>query len=590
MTRDVVTRPGPDGVVLQDPWRKRWLRFSRPTEVHVAHELSEVVPLLERVDASVEREGLTAAGFVSYEASAAFDSALLTHPPDGFPLAWFGLYDQVEEVAPPSAALPTPTGAARQWAPSLSEQEYHAAIARVRDYIAAGDTYQVNFTFRLRSGATDDPWALFLGMVDGQSAGYAAFVETEAWALCSASPELFYRLSGADLVSRPMKGTRPRGRWPAEDRARAAELQTSAKDRAENVMIVDMVRNDLGRIAATGSVNVAHLFDVEQYPTVLQMTSTVHAETDAGLAAIFGALFPPSSITGAPKPHTMALIRELEAHPRRIYTGAIGYLAPQRDAQFNVAIRTALVDRVAGTTEYGVGGGIVWDSTDTAELAECYTKAAVLTAPRPAFDLLESLLWVPQTGYFLPEKHLSRLIESAAYFGRSLDIAAVKAALAAESERLQGPACKVRLTVAVDGAIRVESTALGALSVPYRVGLAESPVDASDRFLFHKTTQRHVYESARAARPALDDLLLWNRQGELTESTIANLVVELDGQLVTPPVGCGLLGGVYRAFLLESGAVSEAVLHRDDLPRCTRICLANSVRGMWDVELEGGPG
>ncbi|MDP6491075.1 MAG: aminodeoxychorismate synthase component I [Kiritimatiellia bacterium] len=577
-------QPSVNSVVLQDPWRRRWIRYSDPERLLVARTIEEVLPVLEAAEAAVEAEGLTAAGFVAYEAAAACDPALVTHPPTTFPLAWFGLYAQGDPIEPPQAG--DDTTAPRQWTPSLDDDTYHAAIARVRDYIAAGDTYQVNFSFRLNAPAPADAWSLFCRMAGGSPAGYAAYVDTGDWALCSASPELFFRLSGRDIVSRPMKGTRPRGRWPGEDAARAQELQQAAKDRAENVMIVDMVRNDLGRIADPGSVDVAKLFDVERYPTVLQMTSTVHGQTDAGLADIFRALFPAASITGAPKAHTMEIITELEESPRRIYTGTIGYLAPGRDAQFNVAIRSALVDRTRESAEYGVGGGIVWDSCESAELAECYTKAAVLRTPTPPFELLESFLWVPGTGYFLPEQHGARLQASADYFGWRIDRDAIRKALAAESDPLADEAHKVRLAVGPDGHVTVTSAPLLPLADPYRVCLAGQAVDAEDRFLFHKTTHRKVYKEAREAHPDADDVLLWNADGELTESTIANLVVELDGNLVTPPVRCGLLAGVYREFLLAGGAVREAVVHRDDLARCTRVCLVNSVRGMWDVSIE----
>ncbi len=578
-----MSRPNANSIVLQDPWRKRWLRFSDPCRILVARDLSEVIPLLEAAEAAVEQEGLTVAGFVAYEAAAACDPALKTHPPSDFPLAWFGLYAGGEPVDPPEVG---DEACAQEWVPSLDDAQYHAAIARVRDYIAAGDTYQVNFSFRLRADAPEDTWALFCRMVGGSPNGYAAYVDIGDWVLCSASPELFFRLSGRDIVSRPMKGTRPRGRWPAEDVARAHELQQSAKDRAENVMIVDMVRNDLGRIADAGTVEVAQLFDIERYPTVLQMTSTVHGETDAGLAEIFRAIFPAASITGAPKAHTMEIITELEDSPRHIYTGTIGYLAPGRDAQFNVAIRSALVDRARGEVEYGVGGGIVWDSCKSAELAECYTKAAVLRTPVPTFELLESLLWMPGTGYLLPEKHVARLKASADYFGWSVDMDAIRHALEAEAGRLADEPHKVRLTVGAGSNVTVTSAKLHPLPEPYRVGLADRAIDSENRFLFHKTTHRKVYEEARATRSDVDDVLLWNSAGELTESTIANVVAELDGKLVTPPVRCGLLPGVYREFLLASGAVSEAAVRRDDLARCTRVCLANSVRGMWDISVE----
>jgi len=576
-------RPTTNTVILQDPWRGRWLRFSDPQHIFTAERVSDVAAVLEAVEDAVATEGVTAVGYVGYEAAAAFDTALKTHAPDGFPLVWFGLYAAGEPV--PAPVAPAVAAAPQAWTPSLTDEAYHDAVGRVRDYIAAGDTYQVNFSFRLRTEAPADPWALFCQMVGGQSAGYAAYVDTGDWVVCSASPELFFRLNGSDLVSRPMKGTRPRGRWPEEDVKCAGELQQSVKDRAENVMIVDMVRNDLGRIARTGSVNVLQLFDVERYPTVLQMTSTVHAETDAGLGEILGALFPAASITGAPKAHTMELIRELEDTPRRIYTGAIGFWGPDRQAQFNVAIRTALIERARGVAEYGVGGGVVWDSTQQGELEECYTKAAVLTASLPSFDLLESLLWVPQTGYLMRDKHVARLKASADYFGWRIDVAVVEQALADEAEGLTGAAHKVRLTVSADGTVAVSSGVLDELVQPYRVCLADRPVDAGDRFLFHKSTERTVYKQARLRHPQANDVLLWNQDGELTESTIANVVLELDGRMVTPPVRCGLLAGVYRAFLLESGTVSEAVVHRDDLARCTRVCLVNSVRGMWEGAL-----
>lgn len=575
--------PSHNTVVLQDPWRRCWTRYRDPVRVIQAGCAADVMPLLEAVQTAVETEELTAAGFVAYEAAPACDAALATHSAEDFPLAWFGLYAQSERIEPPAAA--ESMAGASDWTPSLTDEAYHAAIARVRNYIAAGATYQVNFSFRLRAAAPSDPWALFSRMAAGAPSGYAAYIDSGDWMLCSASPELFFRLCGRDIVSRPMKGTRPRGRWPDEDVASARELQTSAKDRAENVMIVDMVRNDLGRIADAGSVEVVKLFDVERYPTVLQMTSTVHGLTDAGLPGIFRALFPAASITGAPKAHTMALIKKLEDAPRRIYTGAIGYLAPGRDAQFNVAIRTALVDRRRNEAEYGVGGGIVWDSTEQAELTECYTKAAVVRRPAPPFDLLESLLWMPGTGCFLLEPHLARLEASADYFGRPIDMAHVRDALRTAVECLAQAPHKVRMTVNAAGEASVSAAPLRELARPYRVGVASEPVDTQNCFLFHKTTHRAMYDQARRACPAVDDVLLWNAEGELTESTSANLIVEWDGKLVTPPVRCGLLAGVHRGFLLTSGTVSEAVLHRDDLVHDTRIYLANSVRGMWEVEV-----
>ncbi len=298
---------------------------------------------------------------------------------------------------------------ALSWEPSICRKTYEAGIQKVRELIRKGDTYQVNYTYRLRAGFAGDPWALFAGMVQAQGAHYSAFIHAGDWVICCASPELFFRRQGADLLCRPMKGTSPRGLWSADDAAQAEALRTSVKNQAENVMIVDMVRNDLGRVARLGSVGVRSLFDVEKYPTLWQMTSTVKCETSASVPEIFGALFPAASITGAPKVRTMAIISELEDSPRRIYTGSIGFIAPGGFAQFNVAIRTVLIDRHAQAAEYGVGGGIVWDSVPETEFEECQTKSRILTTPRPQFALLETMRWTPKEGFYLLDLHLRRL-------------------------------------------------------------------------------------------------------------------------------------------------------------------------------------
>ncbi|RMF66566.1 MAG: aminodeoxychorismate synthase, component I, partial [Cyanobacteria bacterium J069] len=351
-----------------------WLWFHNPVAWYEVQELADVLPALAEIEVRVEREHLWAMGFVGYEAAPAFDSMLAVHSedgafPTGFPLLAFGLYTAPQVLSPQefsewtaAASLPP-----LDWQPNLSADEFRAAIARIKAHIYAGDTYQVNYTFRLRAADVPDPWALWCQMIRAQPLGYGAFMNLPEWAICSASPELFFSLEGSTLVSKPMKGTTARGLWAEGDRQQAADLHHSAKNRAENVMIVDMVRNDLARVARLGSVQVTQLFDLERYPTVWQMTSTVQAETTATLPEIFQALFPPASITGAPKARTMSLIAELETAPRRVYTGTVGYICPDRQspvrAQFNVAIRTVLVHRPTGQAEYGVGGGIVWDST-----------------------------------------------------------------------------------------------------------------------------------------------------------------------------------------------------------------------------------
>ncbi len=556
----------------------RWLCFSQPERVLAATTREDVLPTLRRVVEAVEEEGLHAAGYIAYEAAPGFDRALTVRGPAALPLLWFGLY------RPPEVWRQLPAGGAYtlgDWQPSQQLDSYRQAIARIKEAIARGDTYQVNYTIALGAAWRGDPWGLFVDLANAQRGGYAAYIDLGRHVICSASPELFLDIDGDRVVSRPMKGTAPRGRTLGEDQQHIAALRASRKDQAENVMIVDMIRNDLGRIARFGSVHVPSLLEVERYPTLLQMTSTVEARSDAPLDAILAALFPCASITGAPKVRTMQLIAGLEGGPRGVYTGAIGYLIPGRRAQFNVAIRTVLVDRPTGQASYGVGSGIVWDSDADAEYAECRLKAQVLTRRFPDFELLETMRWTAADGVARLERHLARLAGSAEYFGFAVDLDVVRDRLAGLDPATTLDPARLRLLAGRRGELRLEAhpLELPAMQGPVRLGLATKPVDADDVFLYHKTTHRLVYETARARRPECDDVLLWNERGELTETTTANLVLAVDGRLVTPPVGSGLLPGVLRAELLEAGVVQDQVLTMDDLARCQTIILVNSLRG-----------
>ncbi|MCP5100792.1 MAG: aminodeoxychorismate synthase component I, partial [Chloroflexi bacterium] len=468
-----------------------------------------------------------------------------------------------------------------QWQPSLTKETYHAAIKRIKEAIAAGDTYQVNYTFPLHNSFSGDDFAFFTDLAAAQQADYAAYLDLGHIAICSASPELFFKLDGDQLTSKPMKGTAVRGRTLAEDNANINWLAQSEKNRAENVMIVDMIRNDMGRVAQVGSIQVPQLFDVERYPTVLQMTSTVTATTNASVTDILTNMFPCASITGAPKVRTMEIIRELEPHPRGVYTGSIGYIFPNRLARFNVAIRTVVIDREQQQATYGVGGGIVWDSVTADEYEECRTKARVLKAKRPSFQLLESLLWQPSDGYFLLTEHLLRLTQSAEYFSFPIDVELVEKQLHQFAEQLSDPA-KVRLLMHQNGKLDIEaaplSAGMGALPDPLNIGLAANSVQSDNIWLYHKTTHRQVYADARAASPDCDELILWNERGELTEATSSNIVLKLKGELVTPPVSAGLLAGTMRGCLLQNGRIHERTLTIDDLHRAQTIYLINSVR------------
>ena len=572
-------------VVMRDAASGRWLRFTRPRQLVTARTLADVAAGLHRVEEAVGRDGLFAAGFVSYEAAPAFDSSLVTRADDRFPLLWFGLFEGVEEIELPATACGADAGEL-DWQASVGKDEFHGELARIKALIHSGDTYQVNYTYRLRTQFAGNPWSFFLQLVAAQDPPFGAFVDAGEWVICSASPELFFGLDGRRIECRPMKGTAARGRTQAEDLAQAQALQASEKERAENVMIVDMVRHDLGRVAQIGSVKVDRLFAVERYPTIWQMTSNIEAQTEAGLCEIFRALFPAASITGAPKVRTMQIIAGLERLPRFLYTGTIGFFAPGRRAQFNVAIRTLLVNQKTGWAEYGVGSGITWDSEPEAEWQECLAKARILAPRSPAFSLLETIRWTPEGGYYLLERHLERLQASARYFGFRLDLNALRLELEQLSAGLGPKHKRVRLLVTKEGRISLEATALPETALkPQRIALARTPVDASDPFLYHKTSHRTVYEAARTARPGFDDVLLFNEQGEITESTIANVAVDIEGKLYTPLVTCGLLPGTLRGHLLQQGELSERPIALEELLQSPRVLLFNSVRGMYPVEV-----
>jgi para-aminobenzoate synthetase/4-amino-4-deoxychorismate lyase len=335
----------------------------------------QVLPALSRIETAAQN-GLHAAGFLSYEAAPAFEPALRVKNPAGFPLLWFGLFKARREIAA-GKFFRHGEFELTDWRPSIDENTYCRAVEQIRERIAAGDTYQVNFTFRLRANFRGGDLALYHRLCRRQRAGYCAYLNLGRYRILSASPELFFHWQNRQLTAKPMKGTRPRGRTPAEDRRYIEQLQTSAKERAENLMIVDLLRNDMGRISEFGSVRVSQLFEVERYETVLQMTSTIMSRLlpKVGLVEILQALFPSGSVTGAPKIRTMEIISELEDSPRQIYTGAIGVVSPGPEAAFNVAIRTLLIDTHSGLAELGVGSGITYDSTPEAEYQECLLKA-----------------------------------------------------------------------------------------------------------------------------------------------------------------------------------------------------------------------
>lgn len=577
------------------------LAFGSPVEVVTAHTLAQVRPALARI-ASAAQAGRYAVGFVSYEAAPAFDRAARVRGGSGVPLVWFGIHE-----APLPAAREPAAYACSVWQPGTHEPAYAASVAAVREAIARGDTYQVNHTMRLRARFAGDPLGAWADLRRGQRTGWFGYVDTGRRVVASVSPELFFTWDGRQLVTRPMKGTRARSRDARRDAALAADLLASAKDRAENLMIVDLLRNDLTRVCEPGSVDVPILFEVEAYPTVWQLTSTVTGRTRVAttLADVFGALFPCGSITGTPKVRTMELIAQLEDRPRGVYCGAVGLVFPGGAAAFNVAIRTLVVDRDAGRARYDVGGGVVWDSDGHDEYAEALAKATVLDMTQRDFAIYETVR-IADGQALLEQRHLDRMAASAAWFGRPFDPQAARRLLR-ESAR-PGRQVRARLLLAADGSLHAETSLLtepfatrettadpagaapGPLGSPDRaptrsVALAGTPVWSGDPWLRHKTTRRAAYQRAWDSCPDTDtfDVFLHNERAELTESTIGNIVLELGGRLVTPPAASGLLPGTWRAELLARGEITEQVVPVADLQSATRMWVVNSVRGWVPV-------
>ncbi len=550
-----------------------------------ADRLQDVVPALEEVVQAVDA-GHHAAGFLSYEAASGLDPVLATRRPGDLPLVWFGIFDRREETDP---HVSTDDGSytLSSWEPTTSREDYDRSIRRIRQYIEKGDTYQVNHTFRMQAAFSGDPAGFYQDLCRSQRASYCAFLDLGRHKILSASPELFFTLDRGTLTTRPMKGTRPRGRWASEDLALANELLSAEKDRAENLMIVDLLRNDVGRVAEIGSVSVPALWQVERYETVWQMTSTVTARLrqGSGPSEILQALFPCGSVTGAPKVRTMEIISELETSPRGVYTGSIGYISPGPEMAFNVAIRTVWIDSELGRAEFGVGGGITYDSSESGEYAECMVKARVLSDRRPALQLLETLRYDGDTGFHLLDRHLDRLEASARYFGFACDRSAVRGTLESEAECLNEGSHRCRLTLDDRGTVDIHIAPLDLSSDPFFVALCDRPVDSRYPLLYHKTTHRRLYDARLALYPGCDDVILLNERGELTECCIGNLVLGMAGQQFTPPVESGLLPGTFRADLIGRGLLHERVLVQADLDRAESLHLINGVRGWVPLSL-----
>ncbi len=574
-----------------------WL-FERPLDVVRCERPEEVEAALARL-AAAGAEGLYGAGFLSYELGYLLEPKLAPLLPvkRTQPLLWFGLFDAPRELGPAAVGRWLEARASHgyqiedlHW--SLSQEDYLAAARRVKEYIAAGDVYQINLTLKCLFDFTGDPLAFYQTLRRRQRVAHGALVVAPDFQVLSVSPELFLRVEDGTAEARPMKGTAARGASPEQDAALGEWLCSDVKSRAENLMIVDLLRNDLGRVAEIGSVEVTDLFTVESYPTLHQMTSGITAKlrADVGLAEIARGLFPCGSITGAPKVRAMEIIRELEPAARGVYTGAIGMLAPDGDALFNVAIRTVFLDSRGGG-QLGVGSGIVQDSDLLVEWEECLLKARFLTDERVPFQLIETLRWEGERGYYLLDRHLDRLSRSAAYFGYPCDATAIREQLSRQAKCFTaGAVVRVRLLLDEDGAITLEARPMeipGSDQVLTFV-VSDLRAQSGDPFYYHKTTRRDLYdrEFARHRKATgCGEVVFLNERGEVTEGSRTNLFIERDGVLLTPPVRCGLLAGTLRQDMIENSSltVEERVLTLADLETAERIYLGNSVRGLMQA-------
>ncbi|KKB78795.1 hypothetical protein VW35_09845 [Devosia soli] len=559
--------------------------FSDPKEVLVAYDVATARVGLERLE-TARSEGLWAAGYLAYELGFLFEERLQKHLPERSetPLLWFGLYDGPKDFA----GLPdAEDGFAENLAPQTSFAGYASAFERVKSYIAAGDAYQVNLTFKAGFTLSGSPLGLYRRLARSQKTAYGAYINAGDHFVLSRSPELFVSGTGDTLSARPMKGTMPRAPLASQDAADRAALAADEKNRAENLMIVDLLRNDLSRISEVGSVKVTDLFTVETYSTLHTMTSGITAKRrpDVGMLGVVKDLFPCGSITGAPKLRAMEIIHEVESGPRGLYTGSIGYIAPNGDFAFNVAIRTAIID-AAGNGTIGIGGGIVADSEAQSEYNEALLKLRFLSDPAPPVTLIETIKWSPVDGFVLLGRHIARLLSSAAYFGLPADGAEATIRLLAASQAWTAP-MRVRLTLSEAG-IDITAVPLPPNPDKFSFLIASEVLQSTSVWLAHKTTNRTFYDQPRIKAHdefGVDEVVFLNERGELTEGSITNLFIERGETLLTPALSSGLLPGTLRAELIETGKAQETILTLADLSEADAIFLGNSVRGLIRAEL-----
>ena len=554
--------------------------FTQPIKELKTRDLAEVVDLLAQVE-SYQEQGYYVVGYVSYEAAPAFEEKLAVHksPLLGEYLLYFTVHDRVEISPIPltydDIDLPS------NWQEVTSEADYEKAIAQIHHHLRQGDTYQVNYTVQLKQDLSANPFDIYNRMVVEQEAGYNAYIEHDEMAVISMSPELFFEQNDRELTTRPMKGTTQRGVTDQEDLAQASWLEQDPKNRSENMMIVDLLRNDMNRISEVGSERVERLCQVEQYSTVWQMTSTIksHLREDVDLVAIFRSLFPCGSITGAPKIATMEIIKDLEPQPRGVYCGTIGLLLPNGRRIFNVAIRT--IQLHLGKAIYGVGGGITWDSTWESEYREVHQKAAVLYRKQARFQLITTGK-ISQNSLLFEEQHLERLTKASRYFAYPFDPGDLRQKIEAECRACDSHQdYRLRISLSKSGEIELSRQVLTPLSPGFcQAKLCLQEADLHQAFTYFKTTHRPHLSLGE------QEIIYHSAAGELLETSIGNLVLKIAGKLYTPPINLAILPGIYRQHLLETGQVEEKVLTLTDLNHAETIYACNVVRGLYELTVK----
>lgn len=558
--------------------------FENPKEIIIAWKIHEVAACLVKIEQAISA-GFYAAGYLSYEATPAFFPDVSVHAKQKMPLLWFGIFEAPIKQNDMAEGQPYSIS---NWKMNLTKEQYVQKFNEINEKINSNELEQINYTVQFNSAFSGDAFTYYKALRNAQQSNFSAYMDIGDYKVLSASPELFFKVDNRAITLKPMKGTIHRGKSSEEDIANQQWLESSDKNKYENRLTTELMCEEIKDMVDTSTIKITDPFAVERFPTVFQMTSTIQAKlaNHISITDIFSTLFPCTSIAGTPKTAALQAISDLEKDSREVYCGAIGYITPDKEAIFNVPIRTVIVDSLSGTAAYGAGGAITKHSTVDEEYREVLTKSEILHVKPTEFDLLETF-GLYDGDFLVYTNHLERLRHSANYFNFTFQQTAIENSLQKYATDFAHGRWMVRLLVSKDGNFKTEIKPLHAPKTN-KVALAKTPVDQNDKFLYHKTTNREVYHTHQDNSQDVFDVLLWNEKEQITEFTIGNIVVELDGKLVTPPVSTGLLPGTFRATLLAEGMIEEQIISLEDLNVCRKIWLINSVRKWVEVEFQKG--